>query len=144
VIGDDAWRDLVGWHDRTLRVLFAEHGGEQIDTPATGSSSHSTMPGRLWRARSPSSAGSPSIAGSTASLLRFGSASTPPRPRPPLRATTARECTRLARLGALAGGGEIVASVGTIEAADVEYSNPRAVELKGISAPVEVVSVDWR
>jgi class 3 adenylate cyclase len=49
-----------------------------------------------------------------------------------------------ARLGALAGGGEIVASVATIEAAEVEYSNPRAVELKGISAPVEVVSVDWR
>jgi class 3 adenylate cyclase len=49
-----------------------------------------------------------------------------------------------ARLGALAGGGEIVASVATIEVADVEYSNPRAVELKGISEPVEVVSVDWR
>jgi hypothetical protein len=45
--------------------------------------------------------------------------------------------------GALAGGGEIVASVGTIEA-DVEYSTPRAAELKGISIPVEVVSVDWR
>ncbi|HEY3050417.1 MAG TPA: hypothetical protein VGJ40_01735 [Gaiellaceae bacterium] len=48
-----------------------------------------------------------------------------------------------ARLGALAGGGEVVASVVTIEPADVEYSNPRAVELKGISAPAEVVSVDW-
>jgi hypothetical protein len=49
-----------------------------------------------------------------------------------------------ARLGALAGSGEIVASVVTMEGAEVEYSNPRAVELKGISEPVEVVTVDWR
>jgi class 3 adenylate cyclase len=49
-----------------------------------------------------------------------------------------------ARLGALAGGGEIVASVATIADADVTYSNPRTVELKGIAEPVEVVTIDWR
>ena len=28
VIGDDAWEDLLTWHDRTLRSLFAAHGGD--------------------------------------------------------------------------------------------------------------------
>jgi tetratricopeptide (TPR) repeat protein len=30
-IGDEAWVGLVGWHDRTLRELFGEHGGEEVD-----------------------------------------------------------------------------------------------------------------
>ncbi len=28
VIGDEAWEDLLTWHDQTLRSLFASHGGE--------------------------------------------------------------------------------------------------------------------
>jgi hypothetical protein len=28
VIGDDAWEDLLRWHDATLRSLFARHEGE--------------------------------------------------------------------------------------------------------------------
>src|ERR671918_350005 len=28
VIGDEAWEDLLRWHDATLRSLFASHGGE--------------------------------------------------------------------------------------------------------------------
>ncbi|MEX2459261.1 MAG: hypothetical protein WD770_09785, partial [Actinomycetota bacterium] len=27
-IGDEAWEDLLAWHDQTLRRLFASHGGE--------------------------------------------------------------------------------------------------------------------
>jgi class 3 adenylate cyclase len=50
-----------------------------------------------------------------------------------------------ARIGALAGGGEIVASRATAEAAGAtKTSGARAVELKGLSEPVEVVSIDWR
>ena len=29
-IGDDAWGDLLKWHDDKLRKLFAEHGGEEV------------------------------------------------------------------------------------------------------------------
>ena len=51
-----------------------------------------------------------------------------------------------ARIGALAGAGEIVASADTLAHGAVSYgvSEPRSAELKGISEPVEVVSIDWR
>ena len=50
-----------------------------------------------------------------------------------------------ARIAALADGGEIVASKATV-GPDSQYpvTEPRAVSLKGISEPVEVVSIDWR
>jgi class 3 adenylate cyclase len=28
VIGDEAWENLLAWHDQALRSLFASHGGE--------------------------------------------------------------------------------------------------------------------
>ena len=30
VIGDQAWEELLGWHDRILRRIFADHGGEVV------------------------------------------------------------------------------------------------------------------
>ena len=35
-IGDEAWTDLVRWHDQTLRALFATHGGEEVDHAGDG------------------------------------------------------------------------------------------------------------
>ena len=35
-IGDEAWTDLVRWHDQTLRALFAAHGGEEVDHAGDG------------------------------------------------------------------------------------------------------------
>ena len=51
-----------------------------------------------------------------------------------------------ARISALAGADQIVASNDTVRANPPPFpvSTPRTVELKGIPAPVEVVSVDWR
>jgi class 3 adenylate cyclase len=49
-----------------------------------------------------------------------------------------------ARVGALAGAGEIVASLATAElVVELSRSEPQSVELKGISEPVEVVILDW-
>jgi class 3 adenylate cyclase len=49
-----------------------------------------------------------------------------------------------ARIGALAQGGEILASRSVVEAASIRFpvSELRSVELKGVSEPVEVASVD--
>jgi class 3 adenylate cyclase len=49
-----------------------------------------------------------------------------------------------ARIGALAGGGEILASRAVIEAAKSRFpvSEFRAVELKGVSEPVEVAAIE--
>ena len=50
-----------------------------------------------------------------------------------------------ARIAALAEGGEIVASKPTVgSASQYPTTEPRSVTLKGISEPVDVVSIDWR
>jgi class 3 adenylate cyclase len=51
-----------------------------------------------------------------------------------------------ARIGALAEGGEILASRASVEHCEGPYafSEPRTVALKGIAQPVDVVSIDWR
>jgi class 3 adenylate cyclase len=50
------------------------------------------------------------------------------------------------RIGAAAGGGEVLVSSLTLAGARHAFRevSRRTVELKGLSAPVEVVSVDWR
>jgi class 3 adenylate cyclase len=49
------------------------------------------------------------------------------------------------RVGAVADGGEILVSASTLASASHKFTerSRRTVELKGLSAPVEVVSVDW-
>jgi class 3 adenylate cyclase len=51
-----------------------------------------------------------------------------------------------ARIASLAEGGEIVASRDTVASSARSFpaSDAREVRLKGISQPVEVVSLDWR
>jgi class 3 adenylate cyclase len=51
-----------------------------------------------------------------------------------------------ARIGALAGGGEIVVSERTIAEAQrrAGVTDPRTVPLKGISEPVTVYTLSWR
>jgi class 3 adenylate cyclase len=49
-----------------------------------------------------------------------------------------------ARIAALAGGGEILASRSTVSGTTFRTSEPRKVTLKGISEAVEVVSVAWQ
>ena len=51
-----------------------------------------------------------------------------------------------ARIGALAEGGEILASEETIAAADGSWrtGDAREVVLRGISRPVQVAAIDWR
>jgi len=44
----------------------------------------------------------------------------------------------------MAGGGEILASWHTVQPCKFTVSEPRPVNLKGITEPVQVVSVSWR
>ena len=48
-----------------------------------------------------------------------------------------------ARIAALAGGGEILASRATAVDSRFAISEPREVSVKGISEPLEIVTVDW-
>jgi class 3 adenylate cyclase len=51
-----------------------------------------------------------------------------------------------ARIGAIATGNEIVISASSLEGArcDLPLSEPRDVTLKGLMAPIRVVSLLWR
>ena len=35
-MGDDAWLELLRWHDETLRAAFASHNGEEVGTTGDG------------------------------------------------------------------------------------------------------------
>ena len=143
-MGDEAWEDLVAWHDRTLRALFAEHGGEEVDHAGDGFFVAFEDP----RA---SAACAAAIQRSLADHRReHGFA---PQVRIGLHAAEATErggdyggrgVHQAARVGALAEGGEILASAETAEAAALTTSEAREVHLKGIAEPVRVVSLDWR
>jgi class 3 adenylate cyclase len=51
-----------------------------------------------------------------------------------------------ARIGGAANGDEVLVSAATLKAARHSYteSGRRSIELKGISAPVDVVSIEWK
>jgi class 3 adenylate cyclase len=145
-IGDDAWADLVAWHDKTLRSLFAAHGGEEIDHAGDGFFVAFAMPESALDC-------AVAIQRSLAAHRReHGFA---PQVRIGLHATEAtahgagykgRGVHEAARISAVAEGSEIVASRATVAGNGSAYpiSEPRRIELKGIEAPVELVSVDWR
>ncbi len=87
VIGDDAWSEVLGWHDRELRSSFAQHLGEEVAHTGDGFFvAFDTTDRRLSIAPSISSADWRAIAESMASRRRSGSASIPPKP--PGRAAT--------------------------------------------------------
>jgi class 3 adenylate cyclase len=144
-IGDDAWSDLVRWHDQTLRSLFANHDGHEVDHAGDG----------FFVAFDDANA---AIECSVAIQRRLrdhrrehGFA---PQVRIGLHATEAlrsgggyrgKGVHEAARIGALAQGGEIVVSRETLADAASRHacSEPREVSLRGASQPVEIVTIDW-
>jgi class 3 adenylate cyclase len=145
-IGDDAWGDLLKWHDDTLRKLFAEHGGEEV--AHTGDGFFVAFEGA-----DEAVACAISIQRSLADHRRAHGFS--PQVRVGLHATEAAEVQgnyhgkgvhEAARIGALAEGGEILASVSSLECVSSApaTSNERMVTLKGVAEPVQVVSLLWR
>jgi class 3 adenylate cyclase len=143
-LGDEPWTGLLAWHDRTLRELFDAHGGEEVDH--TGDGFFVTFDG-------PKDALACAVAIQRCLAEHRRAHGFAPGVRIGVHAAAARRVGgdyrgrgvhEAARIGALAGEGEIVASAATVDAAGVPHSPPRTVELKGVSEPVDVVSVDWR
>jgi class 3 adenylate cyclase len=145
-IGDEAWEDLVGWHDRALRGLFREHGGEEVDHSGDGF---------FVAFEDPRAAVACAVAVQRLLADHRRTHGFAPQVRIGLHAAEAtnragdyggRGVHEAARIGGLAGGEEIVASEDTARAAGDGWatSEPREVALKGISEPVRVVSIGWR
>jgi class 3 adenylate cyclase len=144
-MGDEAWTGLLGWHDRTLRALFGEHGGEEVDHTGDGFfvafpdarsaiECATAVQRRLAEhRRTQGFAPEVRIGVHTADASRAGSN------------YRGRGVHEAARVGALGGAGEIYASLATAQLVDgLAYSEPQSVALKGFSEPLDVVTIEWR
>lgn len=144
-LGDQAWGDLLRWHDQMLRSLIAGHGGEEVNRMGDGffvafeqAVSAVDCAVAIQRAlthhrREHGFAPSVRIGLHGAEATREGDG------------YQGRAIHEAARIAALAAGGEILASRPAVTGA-VPYplSAPRTERLRGLAQPVELVSVDWR
>jgi class 3 adenylate cyclase len=147
LIGDEAWAELLHWHDRELRSAVAQHRGEDVNHTGDGFfvaferavdsvecavdiqrrlSRHRRDHGFAPRVR---------IGLHAAEATREG------------RGYLGRGVHLAARIGAAAAGDEILASNTVTEQAGASrhsLSEPRTLTLKGVSEPIEVRAIDWR
>ncbi len=144
VIGDEAWEDLLTWHDQTLRSLFATHRGDVA---------HHTGDGFFVAFEDTRSAIAAAVAVQRALAEHRRAHGFAPQVRIGIHAAEATrrgsdygggEVHKAARIAALAEGGEILATAETVAEADAQASGSREVTLKGIAEPVQVASVAWR
>jgi class 3 adenylate cyclase len=142
-LGDEAWQNLLSWHDQTLRAIFATHGGEEVDhagdgffvafrDPATALEAARSMQRTLAEHRRTHGFAPEVRIGVHATEALFGG-----------DAYQGRGVHEAARIAALAGAGEILATRGTLEAVGERVDDARSVTLKGIASPVEVAAVSW-
>lgn len=146
VIGDDAWRDLIRWHDDALRSVVAEHGGEEIrhqgdgfalafDDADAAIECAIAIQRRLADHRR---------AHGFAPAVRVGVHTADTHQRGLDYAGVGIH--EAARVGALAAGGEILTTRSTLDRTTHGFGagNARRVELKGIAETVEVLTIAWR
>jgi class 3 adenylate cyclase len=144
-IGDEAWHDLLRWHDEALRRCFARNAGEEVHR--TGDGFFVAFPDARTALVCAAT-----IQRTLAEHRRdHGFA---PRVRVGIHSAEATRAAgdyegvgvhAAARIAALAQGGEVLASVETLDGiSDVTVGEPRMVTLKGIAEPVRVAVVDWR
>lgn len=146
VIGDEAWENLLAWHDHTLQSLFASHGGEVAHPTgdgffvAFGDAEHALACAvAIQRAlaehrRAHGFALQVRIGVHCAEATRRG------------QDYSGMEIHKAARIAALAGGGQILASEDVLREVEGLYgvTDAHEVTLKGIADPVTVGTVAWR
>jgi len=145
-MGDEAWENLLRWHDETLHAIVTAHDGEVVQHTGDGMLAAFRSPERgLGAARA--------IQRALADHRRdHGFA---PQVRVGLHlAGGVRHGTMYsgagihaaARIGALAAEGQILASAETLSAAGevVDPATRHEVRLKGLSKPMAVATVAWR
>ncbi|HEY7137016.1 MAG TPA: adenylate/guanylate cyclase domain-containing protein [Acidimicrobiia bacterium] len=145
VLGDDAWGDVLSWHDRTFRTTFRTYGGDEIAHVGDGF---------FVAFERTSSALDCAIALQRVLLRHRHENGFAPSVRMGVHAGDAldrggnyggREVHVAARVAGLAAADEILVTVSTTEQdATRTVSEPRSVALKGVAEPVDVVRLDWR
>jgi class 3 adenylate cyclase len=143
-LGDEAWETLLRWHDQTLRSTFVAHQGQEV--VATGD-------GFFVGFDSPEAAAACAVAiqrGLADHRKQHGFA---PQVRIGIHASDATQVGtnfsgkgvhEAARIAALAEGGQILASSRTLAGTELSTSDARMVTLKGITEPMEIVTIEWR
>lgn len=146
LLGDEQWGELSRWHDETLRAAIEHRGGEVVKTIGDGFFAAFDDPARAIRA---------AVEIQRALQDHRGVYGFAPRVRIGLHVAEAtqegsdyrgRGVNEAARIGALAGADEVLASLETVVEApgQAEVLDRRTVSLKGISRPFEVASLRWR
>jgi class 3 adenylate cyclase len=144
-LGDDAWQELIRWHDQSLRSVFNRYGGTEV---------RQTGDGFFVAFEDPSAAIEAAVGVQRSLAEHRRSHGFAPQVRIGLHEAEAstraidfagRGVHEAARIGSLAEGGQILASVNTTKGAAMRYpvSPPRTVTLKGVSQPVNVVTIEW-
>jgi class 3 adenylate cyclase len=144
-LGDDAWADLLRWHDATLRAHFTAHGGQEVDHAGDGF---------FVVFQNPAAAVRCAVAVQSGLAAHRRTAGFAPQVRIGIHAQEAlggddgyrgHGVHVAARVGAEAGAGEILVSAGTLDGAgvDVETGAPRTARLKGVADAVVLLPVVW-
>jgi class 3 adenylate cyclase len=144
LLGDESWERLLRWHDDALRGLFARNGGEVVNSTGDGffvafesaeqgiDCARAIQRALVEHRRTSGFALSVRIGLHTAEANRRGDD------------YSGVGVHLAARVAALAGGGEIVATAATLaEAGGVATSDARQATVKGVTTLVEVASVTW-
>ena len=143
-MGDEAWNEVLRWHDQTLRGLIARHSGEEINHSGDGVFASFKQPDRAIECavqiqrtladhrRTHGFAPAVRVGLHQAAATRVGL---------DYRGKGVHEAARIA---AEAKGGEVLASWHTAQPCKFALSEPREVSLKGIAQPVQVVTVSWK
>lgn len=145
-IGDEAWVDVLAWHDRTVRGEVARHHGTELDH--TGDGFFVSFP-------SPAAALRCAVAIQRSLEAHRKSAGFAPRIRIAVNkgpvafhehSARGREVHVTARILSAADGDEILVAASLApEALGVAATGPaRSIRAKGIDQPIDVVEVRWR
>ena len=148
LVGDEQWEHLSRWHDDTIRSQVVQHGGEEVKTIGDGF---------FVAFQQMTDAVRCAVAIQRALVAHRRSSGFAPDVRIGIHEAEAsqrgndyagRGVNEAARIGSLAGGGEILVSAASADGSNGQVgfglSDRRTVTLKGISEPIEVASVDWR
>jgi class 3 adenylate cyclase len=144
-MGDEGWEEVLARHDRILRAAFDGHGAEIVrhsgdgffvTFPETEAAVESAVAIQRTLARHREEDG-------FVPEVRIGMHVAEATRRS--RDYVGKGVHEAARIGALAEGDEILASGETIVGMRLRFSvsEPREVSLRGVSEPVEVVTIDW-
>jgi len=141
LLGAEKWQKLLTWHDETLREAIESAGGEVIKHTGDGYFAAFGTVGAALEA--------------AVSVQRALDGHVPLAPDVRIGVHTGgafhhgdddyagQGVHMAARIGALAGAGEVLASRESVVGGRYALSEPRAEELKGFEDPVELVAVAW-